>query len=150
MTTLGNNSKIYEIIKFLCLAVMFSISATISGCASSSVSTSTDEGNSTSTSFFGKDEGLLVKAREQRMAGNYDEAIRFFEQLANNPSADSELKAEALLEIGHTYSSLMNQQRNFAKAEEYYLQVVENYPDTQWQKEAQKSLDSIEPNLKKD
>ena len=89
----------------------------------------------------------MAKARELRMAGNYNEAIRFFEQLANSPSADSDLKAEALLEIGNTYSSLMNQQRNFSKAEEYYLRVVENYPGTQWQKEAQKGLDSIEPHL---
>ncbi len=89
----------------------------------------------------------MVTAREQRMAGNYDEAIRFFEQLANNPSADSDLRAEALLEIGNTYSSLMNQQRNFSQAEEYYLRVIKDYPESQWKKEAQKGLDSIEPHL---
>jgi outer membrane protein assembly factor BamD (BamD/ComL family) len=149
MTTFSKKPIVLGIIKLVFLGVMVSGLAAYSGCATTYSSKSDEESTSTTTTFLGKNDGLLKEAREQRMAGNFSEAIRLFEQLAKHPSAKADMKAQALLGLGDTYSSLMNQQRDYAKAKDYYQKVITNYPDTPWQKDAQKGLETVESLLEK-
>lgn len=88
-------------------------------------------------------EAALARAKQSVRDGKYDVAAGQFERLANTVEAGSDLRAEALLDLGALYRNVLNPARNPKLASKYYQRLIDEFPDSPLRVSAEQEIDRL-------
>ncbi len=123
----------------------------IAGCSLGRVTSSertTPESSTSSVSMsLHKDEheAALGRGKEAALAGRFDEAAGIFERVAADRSAKSELREQALLQLGSVFTNVLNPTRDEKRARGYYQALLDDFPESKLRTEAQQRIDELQP-----
>jgi hypothetical protein len=89
----------------------------------------TDRYERSATLFLNPDEALLNEGQEAEFQGRFDAAEKKFLAVYRNPSAGTDRRARALVELGELLSNILNPRRDRAAAIDYLERVRDEFPE---------------------
>ena len=127
------------------LAAALALTALLLGaCATTTSHTRDEESASTSFELHGSEaEAQITKARQLRVDGNFDEAAKLLQGVYRSPGNESKYREEALLELSHVHSYLLNPNRDYDQALRYLETLLAEFPETGFRKEAEKQIEHV-------
>lgn len=88
-------------------------------------------------------EGQVRQAKTEMSEGNYAAAAKRLESIYANKDLEEELRAESLLQLGNLNSNVLNRDKDYGKAAQFYRQLIDEFPDSEWVISAEEGLRKI-------
>ncbi len=93
--------------------------------------------------FDSREEAQIDKARALRLEGEYNEAIDTLLAVYRNRAFESKYRAEALLELSHVHSHLMNPEKDYDAALRHLNTLITEFPESSLRAEAEEKTEHI-------